>query len=120
MKINTLKIEKFRHIENIEIKFGKLITAIAGQNGTGKSSILGLAGNIFSFREKGKNIKTISDKPFEIKFSEVFRFSYPNNDKTGEHKYSVELDNGDIVRAIFLEFFCYPEVKGQKTFFMNF
>lgn len=99
MKIKTLKIEKFRHLENIDIKFGKIITAIAGQNGTGKSSVLGLVGHIFSFKEKeDKDIyKTIDGKPFETQFSEIFRFSYPNKDKSGEHKYSVELNNDDFI-----------------------
>jgi len=40
MKIKKLKIIKFRHLSNIEMTFGKLVTAIAGQNGTGKSSLL--------------------------------------------------------------------------------
>ncbi len=102
MKIKKLRIEKFRHLSNMNISFGKLITAIAGQNGTGKSSVLGLVGHIFSFREKDNTIlyKTIDGRPFETQFSEIFRFSYPNNDQTGEHKYSVELDNGDVVPVI--------------------
>ncbi len=99
MKVKKINIEKFRHLEGIEIKFGKLVTAIAGQNGTGKSSILGLIGHIFSFREKDNAIKykTIDGKPFETQFSEIFRFSYPDYDKPGNHKYSVELDDGDII-----------------------
>ena len=99
MKIKTLKIEKFRHLENIDIKFGKLITAIAGQNGTGKSSILGLAGHIFTFKEKKDDViyKTINGKLFETEYSEIFKFAYPTYDKSGEHKYSVELDNDDII-----------------------
>lgn len=104
MKIKSLKIEKFRHLENIEIKFGKLITAIAGQNGTGKSSILGLVGHLFTFREKenGNIHKTISGKFFETEFSEIFRFS-SKNDKAGEHKYTTELDNNDIIPVVSTE-----------------
>jgi len=104
MKLKRLKIEKFRHLSDINISFGNLITAIAGQNGTGKSSILGLIGHVFSFREKDNTIKykTIDGKPFETQFSEIFRFSYPNYDKAGNHKYSIELDNEnkDIVQVI--------------------
>lgn len=100
MKVKSLKIEKFRHLEDIEIRFGKLITAIAGQNGTGKSSILGLVGHLFTFREKenGTIYKTISGKFFETEFSEIFRFS-SQNDKAGEHKYTVQLDNDDIIQV---------------------
>lgn len=98
MKVRSLKIEKFRHLENIELKFGKIITAIAGQNGTGKSSILGLVGHLFTFREKrdGGIYKTINGKFFETEFSEIFRFS-SKNDNAGEHKYAVELDNQEII-----------------------
>ena len=94
MKVKSLKIEKFRHLENIEIKFGRLITAIAGQNGTGKSSILGLVGHLFTFRDKenGNIHKTINGKFFETEFSEIFRFS-SQNDKASKHKYTAELDN---------------------------
>jgi len=101
MKITKLTIKKFRHLENIDVKFGRLITAIAGQNGTGKSSILGLAGHVFSFREKDNSIihKTIDGKPFETLFSEIFRFS-PTYDISGGHEYNLELDNGDIIPVI--------------------
>ena len=101
MKIKSLKIDKFRHLENIEMKFGKLITAIAGQNGTGKSSILGLVGHLFTFREKenGNIYKTINGKFFETEFSEIFRFS-SQNDKSGEHKYTAKLDNNDIIPVV--------------------
>lgn len=104
MKVKSLKIEKFRHLENIEIKFGNLITAIAGQNGTGKSSILGLVGHLFTFREKenGSIYKTTNGKFFETEFSEIFRFS-SKNDKAGEHKYIAELDNQDIIPVISTE-----------------
>jgi AAA15 family ATPase/GTPase len=102
MKIKKIKIKKFRHLSNLELSFGNLITAIAGQNGTGKSSILGLVGHIFTFREKNDTTiyKTIDGKPYETQFSEIFRFSYPKNDKAGNHEYEVELDNGDVVPVI--------------------
>jgi hypothetical protein len=101
MKIDTIHIVKFRHIKSIDLKFGERLTAIAGQNGTGKSSILGLVGHIFSLREKDNSIKhvTLAGKSFETLQSEIFRFSYPEYDKAGEHVYSVSLDNGDIIKV---------------------
>jgi ABC-type taurine transport system ATPase subunit len=101
MKVKKIKIEKFRHLQNVNVSVGNLVTAIAGQNGTGKSSILGLTGHIFSFREKDGTIKykTIEGKPFETQFSEIFRLS-PDYDKASNHKYSVELDGGEEVPVI--------------------
>lgn len=78
--INKLYIEKFRLFENQELNFGKRITAIYGQNAVGKSTILGLLGNIVE--NKAKNI---FGKQYRTDFSEIFKAS-PNFDKTGEHK----------------------------------
>ncbi len=102
MKIKFLHIEKFRHLNNLDLSFGRRITAIAGQNATGKSTILGLVGHIFSFREKENKIiyNTLDGNPFETEYSEIFRFSYPKFDKAKEHKYSIELDNEDKVPVI--------------------
>ena len=45
MYVKKLIIRKFRHINNLSIDFCEGVNAIAGQNGTGKSSILGLIGH---------------------------------------------------------------------------
>lgn len=98
MKVSKLKIGKFRHLENIEMTFGKRLTAIAGQNGTGKSTLLGLIGHVFSYKVAGKiKHKALDKKPFETEYFEIFKFSYPKYDKPGDHSYTVESDNGDII-----------------------
>lgn len=76
MKLKQLNISNFRHIENVKVEFGDYLTVVAGLNGTGKSTILGLAGHLFSFREGTQKFehKTLADKPFEAEYSEVFRF----------------------------------------------
>lgn len=101
MKIKKLKIEQFRHLTNIEMDFGERITAIAGQNGTGKSSMLGIIGHIFTYTktEEQKKIKTISNNYFETVYSEIFKFAYPDYDKPKEHKYEIDLDNGESIPA---------------------
>ena len=88
-QIKTLDITNFRHLNNLNgIKIGERLTVIAGVNGTGKSSLLGLIGHIFSFHDKhGVILKTIDNKPFETKFSEVFRFS-------SKHDYQVPYNYG--------------------------
>ncbi len=41
MIFTKLELQNFRHIKNETIELGSVMTAIAGQNGTGKSTILG-------------------------------------------------------------------------------
>ena len=45
MKAIRLFIEDFRQFENCEVIIGNKLTAVAGNNGTGKSTILGLLAN---------------------------------------------------------------------------
>ncbi|MDO8659243.1 MAG: AAA family ATPase [Candidatus Parcubacteria bacterium] len=94
MKVNKVTIKKFRHLQNIELIFGERLTAIAGQNGTGKSSILGLVGHGFKFPV---DYKTLNEKQFATQCSEIFRFSYPEYDKPKDHNYIIELDTEEII-----------------------
>ena len=48
-KLQKIVIKKFRALSGVEIEFGDYITVICGKNGTAKSSILGIAAQIFSF-----------------------------------------------------------------------
>jgi AAA15 family ATPase/GTPase len=88
MKLSSIKIEKFRHIDReIKFTFGEKLTAIIGKNGIGKSSLLGLIGHVCS---APTNDKTIDNKQFETKYSDIFSFSYPKYDKPGQHQYEIE------------------------------
>ena len=71
MKIEHIQIKKFRHMGDLGVKFGEKLTAISGQNGTGKSTILGLVGQLFDY--KGEE-KTKNNSLFATKYSEIFRF----------------------------------------------
>jgi recombinational DNA repair ATPase RecF len=42
----------FRHMKNIEIQFGDYLTILSGLNGTGKSTVLGLVGQLFDYKGK--------------------------------------------------------------------
>ena len=93
MKIKSLIVKNFRHIENQTIEFGEKLTVLSGQNSTGKSSILGWVAQAFTY--KGKE-KTITNKPFYSQYSKVFRFC---NDKDYVKKYELILiyqDNYDV------------------------
>jgi predicted ATPase len=97
MKVKKVTIRKFRHLQNIELVFGERLTAIAGQNGTGKSSILGLVGHAFKFPA---DYKTLNEKQFATQYSEIFRFSYPEYDKPKDHDYTIELDSGELIPVL--------------------
>lgn len=71
MKLTKLEIKAFRHIKNQTIEFGEKITAISGQNSTGKTSLLGWIAQACKY--KG-GIKTVVGKTFQEKYSEIFRF----------------------------------------------
>lgn len=97
MKVTKVIIKKFRHLQNMELGFGERLTAVAGQNATGKSSILGLVGHIFTFPT---DYKTLNEKQFATLYSEIFRFSYPEYDRAKEHDYIVELDTGEKISVL--------------------
>jgi len=100
-RIKELNIIRFRHLDNLtHIKIGEKLTVIAGGNGTGKSSLLGLIGHVFSYRDSGKVIMSPFDnKPLETQFSEVFRFS-PYHDYQTEYSYSLLFNDGTSRNAV--------------------
>ena len=68
MKINRLEITTFRHLNNLNFDFGSILTVIAGGNGTGKTSMLGIIGHIFKFSNLYYNL---FNGRFETKYSAV-------------------------------------------------
>jgi predicted ATP-dependent endonuclease of OLD family len=90
MNITNLQITQFRHLNDINIELGNRLTAIGGQNGTGKSTLLGLLGHVC--REK-TNFRTFDNKRFETDYSEIFKFSFPNYDRPKEHLYEVNFSD---------------------------
>jgi len=102
MKLKQLNISNFRHMVNVNIEFGEYLTVISGLNGTGKSTILGLAGHLFSFREGPQKFtfKTLDNRPFETEYSEIFRFC-PTHDLNKKYQYEgviVEDDGREIIK----------------------
>ena len=99
-RIKQLNITNFRHLNNLNnINIGDKLTVIAGVNGTGKSSLLGLIGHVFSFRNESKVLRSIDNKPLETKFSEAFRFS-PNYDYQVPYTYSLTFEDGTLKEAV--------------------
>ena len=60
-------MDDFRIFKNQTIHIGNTITAIAGQNATGKSTILGILGNACELKTKFGT--TITDKQFKTELS---------------------------------------------------
>jgi AAA15 family ATPase/GTPase len=106
-KLKKITFKKFRSLENVSLELGDRITLICGKNGTSKSSILGVAAQIFSFdkdyiKNEKLSYKQITGTSFKSQFSEHFRISneydlpgsidinfelydgYTNKDQTGE------------------------------------
>ena len=93
-----LVIERFRALNNVEVEFGDYITVVCGKNGTSKSSILGIAAQIFSFEKDYINNKALSSRQisgglFKSQYSEHFRIS-DKFDQPGSMKVSIELHDG--------------------------
>jgi ABC-type cobalamin/Fe3+-siderophores transport system ATPase subunit len=96
--LKKLNIRRFRALSNVEIELGTCITAICGKNGTSKSSILGIAAQIFSFEKdyvRGQQLtyQTVSGGNFKSPPSEHFRFS-DRFDTPGSLDVAVDLHDG--------------------------
>lgn len=97
-QLKKLFVEKFRALSNVEIEFGDHITVVCGKNGTSKSSILGIAAQIFNFEkdyEKNKSLafQQITGKSFDSKYREHFRVS-EKFDTPGSMQINVEVHDG--------------------------
>ena len=99
-------INKFRLAEDLEIEIGKNLTAICGQNGTMKSTLLGCIGQPFGVgrgRKKDDKKENYSDcmivnQKFYTDINDIFKFSR-EYDLPGNHSYYICFDeNSDIVK----------------------
>ena len=113
-KVKCLKIDTFRRFGNITIPLGPNVTLIAGQNGTSKSTLLGMLAQPFSFGVvRGKTAGTpdqssytdnyhgvtlskhidLAGRHFMYDCDDVFRLSkqHDRDDKT--YRYETVLEN---------------------------
>lgn len=114
-RVVCLKINTFRRFSSIAIPFGNHITLVAGQNGTSKSTLLGMLAQPFSFgvvrgRTAGKadasrytqnyhglklhEFKDLTGKPFMYDCDDVFRLS-KEFDFGKKYQYHTELSLAD-------------------------
>lgn len=111
--IEKVHISKFRKFIDLEIKCGKKLTVIAGQNGTQKTTLLGLLAHPFSMSKKNpddENIastaedeqvkdfseaKTIQGHTFQSKFASKFKFDNAK-ERAKDHEYSLYMYDKSI------------------------
>ncbi len=98
MYFSSIKINKFRGLENQEIFLGKYVTVISGFNRTGKSTVLGLLAN--SSEIKVSECRPINTSQFKAEFSKLFKGS-ETFDKTGSNKLEIFIkdDDGTLIES---------------------
>ncbi|MBY4130208.1 AAA family ATPase [Rhodococcus fascians] len=97
-QLRRLLVERFRALRDVEVELGEQITIVCGKNGTSKSSILGVAAQIFSFEKdyvtnKQLAFKQVGGAPFKSRYSEHFRMS-ETFDVPGSMTVNIELHDG--------------------------
>lgn len=97
MIIEKLHIEKFRGFKNSTFTLGEYVTLIAGQNGTQKSTLLGMISQPFTITDKENPLygeKPLSGDSFRSGFRDKFRLS-PTFDLPKEHEWTIYLKGED-------------------------
>ena len=95
MKITKIHIEKFRGFQNEDFELGSQLTAIAGQNGTQKSTLLGIVTQTFTLKldDPMRTEKPLCGGSYISAFKDKFRLS-PTFDKPKGHEWTISFDSG--------------------------
>jgi ABC-type iron transport system FetAB ATPase subunit len=91
--IKRIQIEKFRAFHNLDIPLDRDIIAIAGQNGTQKTTLLGMLAQPFSLSAETAKLhgeKTIEGLNFCSQLKDKFKFA-PPHDLPGEHVWTLTI-----------------------------
>ena len=110
MIISEVQITKFRGFQDVRFSLGKSITIIAGQNGTMKSTLLGMIGQPFSVKGKDNPItdaRTIDGSRFTAPFQDKFRLSEVF-DPPGTHKWKLIFRRNSGIGREFFEIESIP------------
>lgn len=122
-QLKKMKIEKFRALNNVEIEFGGYITVICGKNGTSKSSILGIAAQMFSFdkdyvKDTPLSYRQITGGDYKSRYRDHFRIS-DTFDIPGSMKVDIELQDGYTNQAATAKLELMKRVKSPRPVVRN-
>lgn len=97
-QVKQINITHFRGLKDLTVPLGRRITLLCGKNGTSKSSILGIAAQVFSFekdylKNETLSFRTLTGAKFESRFSEHFRLSKKFDQPDSMHT-SVSIHDG--------------------------
>lgn len=112
--LHSIELYDFRNFKNMSFKLGKKITVIAGQNATGKSTILGLLGN--SCELKKSNGTTVLGEQFRAEFNTLFKASKAH-DIAGSNKLKINFTdmNFNGIKDYRLFRTAWQNIKNKKT-----
>lgn len=87
--LKEIKIHKYREFSDVSFKIGSQLTVIAGQNGTQKTTLLGMLTQMFTL---GKDNPMGEENPlisgnYRSDFVNKFKFS-PKFDKAGDNEWT--------------------------------
>lgn len=94
MYINSLHISKFRGFHDVRFNLGKSLTVIAGQNGTQKTTLLGMISQPFTITDKSNPIygeSPLCGGNYKSLFSEKFKLS-EQFDLPKSHEWTLNLN----------------------------
>ncbi len=97
MIINNIHIENFRGFVDVKFKLGKFLTLIAGQNGTQKTTLLGMLSQPFTISDEDnlmKNERPLCGGTYKSAFKDKFRLSKAF-DKPKCHEWTLFLNDID-------------------------
>jgi AAA15 family ATPase/GTPase len=95
MIINSVHIRKFRGFNDVEFKLGTNLTVIAGQNGTQKTTLIGMLSQPFSITDKSNPLhgeKPLSGSNYRSSFAEKFKLS-DSFDTPQNHEWTLRLSS---------------------------
>lgn len=94
MKITKVHIDRFRGFHDQEFEIGSQLTAIAGQNGTQKSTLLGIITQTFTISKDNpmSGEKPLCGGTYRSAFKDKFRLS-PTFDKPKGHEWTLYFDD---------------------------
>lgn len=105
MYASKITLRKFRSFQNVEIKLGKYLTCISGQNGVGKSQILALIGN--SGQIPKKIGQTLQGYQFRADWSEIVKGD-PDHDELSSVRKAITIDYDELPNKNKLNSSRYP------------